>query len=71
MLEMFTVYFNPSDYPGKWVVRKWLVGKELQSDHEPLIVCDSLQEARSAIPEDLCCLQRNDEDEPQIVETWF
>jgi hypothetical protein len=70
-LAMYTIYRNPRDYPGRFVVRRSLVGTEICKDAEPLIVCDSLEEARDAIPGELVCITRSIEDDPVIVETWL
>jgi hypothetical protein len=72
MLETFTVYFDPTDYPKKWIVRRFVIGKSGPiPDAEPLIVCDLLEDVRSVIPVGLICFSRNEHDEPQIVETWL
>lgn len=73
---MFTVYRDPSDYPGKYVVRRSrIVGAEILMDATPLAVTGSLADARVAIHKTdrpgLICQQRLPEDEPQIVEVWF
>ncbi len=72
-MEMFTVYWNPKDYPNKFVVRRWLV-----SDKEPepvpmelVAVASTLEEIRSKIPGSLHCLRRFKEDDPAIVEVWL
>jgi hypothetical protein len=70
-LAMYVVYRNPRDYPERFVVRRTLVGTEIRKDAEPLIVCDSLEEARDAIPGGLVCITRSIEDDPVIVETWL
>jgi hypothetical protein len=36
-----------------------------------IFLSDSLQAARSVIPDDFTCLGRQDEDEAQIVESWI
>jgi hypothetical protein len=70
--EMFTVYQNPSDYPGKFVVRSQIIraGKVIPAD-SPLIVADTLAEARLAIPFGLYRSPRHPQDDPVIVEVWF
>lgn len=78
-MTMYVVYANPTDYPGKWVVRRW----DVDIDHpgmllvsaEPLAVCSSLQEAREAVLQkgdgvSGVCLPRHDADDPAIWETW-
>jgi len=75
MLETFTIFFDPADYPRKWVVRRFVCDKSSPvpiPDVEPLIVCDLLEDARSVIPERAdICFARHANDEPQIVETWM
>lgn len=73
VLPLYTIYFSPSDVPGKYVVRRFRVTGSVREpviDHAA-IVCDTLTEARAAIPEGLFNLGRNANDEPQIVETWI
>ena len=72
-LEIFTIYYNPTDFPKKYVVRRFKVdckGRPVP-DAEPLSVCDTLHEARTAIPDDLYCMPRQEHDVPQIVENWI
>ena len=70
-LPMWVIYYDPLDYPGKWVVRRWLVepGK-VTGEPEPF-VCDSLSEARAAVPPGAYRLNRAESDEPQIKEIWL
>jgi hypothetical protein len=69
-LNMWTIYDNPSDYPGKFVVRRWIVKGPLEAADD-VIVCDTLEEARSKIPEGLVGVPRAYEDALCTVETWF
>jgi hypothetical protein len=69
MLEIFTVYFDPSDFPGMYVVRRHVTG--VGPDAEPLIVTDTLQIARNAIPAYLVPMDRHPQDDPCILETWL
>ena len=74
-LSIFTVYENPRDYPGSFVVRRFYVdGSSVQHAALPLVVTDTLDEARAAIRRAhpvAVCMARNDGDEPQIVESWI
>ncbi|HEY7195473.1 MAG TPA: hypothetical protein VH439_17150 [Gemmatimonadales bacterium] len=74
-LDVYVVYHDPSDYPGRFVVRRQRVTDVVVSDPEPLVVCDTLGEARSAllaaVPTGLYCLPRFPQDESQIVEAWI
>lgn len=71
VLNMFTIYRRPKDYPDKFVVRRWVIaGGEPKPDDLPLAVVASLEEARRVLPPGLHCLGRGDNDDPCIVESW-
>lgn len=77
-LEIYAVYRYPSDYPDKFVVRRWRVkpphvatGEErIEYEKFPCAVVDTLQAARAAIPEGLAYLPRTPDEDPAILETW-
>ena len=64
---MWTIYNSPSDYPNKFVVRKF----NYDSPTDEVKVFDTLEEARIAIPRHLYCMPRLEDDDPCIVEVWF
>lgn len=70
---MWTVYFSPTDFPGKWVVRQsWIwPGGQIQQAENPAIVAKSLAEARKVIPKGLVRTDRHAEDDIVIIEVWF
>ena len=71
-LSTYTVYYNPQDYPGKWVVRRHEVARgAIIADPEPLVVGNSLGEARDAIPPGLVAMGPGHEDPGAIVEVWI
>lgn len=71
-VRLIVIYSNPKDFPGKFVVRDHYAFKGfVKVDKFPRCVVDTLAEARSSIPEGLVCLNRNDEDDSVIVETWI
>ena len=68
---LFCVYHNPADFPGKYVVRRW-VG--MDPDREPAAVGLTLDEVRQKIIDEnhgLVCLSRQPGDDPVILETWI
>jgi hypothetical protein len=69
---MWVIYFDPLDYPKKFVVRTWWIGAgKLEAELGP-IVRDSLREAREALPPEASTrLNRAPVDEKVIVELWF
>lgn len=66
-VPLICVYENPEDYPGKYVARLW----DLQRPTGFVVVADSLEEIREAIPEGMVRLNRTEKDAPAIVETWI
>ena len=71
-MRQYVIYFNPSDFPGRYVVRGWTAGiGECQPDAEPLGVVDNLEAARAKIPPGLHRLSRLPGEDSVIVETWL
>lgn len=70
---LWTIYKNPSDYPGKFVARKWVCDGK---DNHPIpdfkaLVRDTLREIREAIPQGMHRMKRHPSDDACIVETWI
>lgn len=70
-MRYYVIYNNPSDYPGKYVVRMWRVEIEFSLKSEEFGVFDTLEQARAYIPYGLLCITRSDQDDAIIVETWI
>lgn len=71
-LMMYTVYENPTDFPGLFVVRRWFVtGAAIGAERQPFAVGSSLADVRRHLPRGLYRTPRSEHDEPQIVETWL
>ena len=71
-LEMLVVYRYPSDFPNKYVVRRWTcMATGGVPDRVPLIVCDTLEEARAAVPQWMVRLERQAGDDPVVCEVWL
>jgi hypothetical protein len=71
VLHQWVVYENPRDYPGKFVVRRWLIGPGTITPVAAVEVTDTLDEARAAVPDGLFCTPRMPDDDPCIVEVWL
>jgi hypothetical protein len=69
-LDIWTVYHNPSDYPGKYVARKFTVTKDVTATRD-MFVADTIEEIRALLPQGLYHLTRQPDDDPVIIETWF
>jgi len=74
-LRLFTLYWNPRDYPGRFVVRGFTIaGAAAAPDEVPIYVGVFLEAARRAILAELpgaVRLERSPEDEAQILEVWL
>ncbi len=66
VLDLWTIYVSPVDYPGKFVARRFA----LDQPTSEVILANTLDEVRSLLPQGLTCVGRSIHDEPQIVETW-
>jgi hypothetical protein len=72
LLPVYTVYFNPADFPGKYVVRRFLVHpNDPRPDPSPMHVGNTLDDARDAIPPGLYCFSAAQEDDSSIIESWM
>jgi hypothetical protein len=73
MLAMWTVYDNPTDYPGKFVARRFDVDKDGPKPSASIIVMDDLEKLRDVLQFELGLVKvmRNEGDDPKIVETWL
>jgi hypothetical protein len=71
VLTMYTIYFNPLDYPGRYVVRGFFIESGKVEPGELCVVADTLEQARAAVPPGCAQIARDPDDEPQIVETWI
>ncbi len=69
-LPMWTIYHNPKDYPGMYVVRRALILAGVVQQDPVAYVTTTLADARRAVPAGLFNLGRSPGDEPQIVEVW-
>ena len=76
-LATYTVYENPRDFLGRWIVRRFVTirgNAEPIADREPLAVTGSIESARAAIKKSCpgaVRFPRAPEDDPCIVEVWI
>lgn len=74
-LSMWTVFYNPSDFPGMYVARRFAMDKAT-ADHKS---GPSIEDVRSWIRESarssgqgsLVRINRYPQDDPSVVETWL
>jgi hypothetical protein len=73
VLHLWTIYNHPSDFPHSYVARRFECGG---GGGEPRVTDDIVQGELSILREGfrhagLVCLTRNEDDDPNIVETWL
>lgn len=66
-MKLIAIYFNPKDYPGKYVLREWIG----QIPVDECKVADSLEEIRKHIPKGWIRIPLDKKDDPKIIETWI
>lgn len=71
--RLFTVYYSPTDFPGKFVVREWRTfrGDSTVYASRMAISGDTIEEVREHIPKTMTCIARFADDHPHIVESWI
>ena len=67
MIEMWTVYTNPSDAPGLHVARRSVGGIPTQT----FVQHRTLEGVRAQLPAGLACIPRRPEDPAIVVEVWL
>lgn len=70
-LTVWTIYREPSDYPGCWVLRAHdIFPGEKTYPHEFCFVAMTLGEIRAKVPPGTLCIGRTAQDNPAIYESW-
>lgn len=70
-MDIWTIYHNPSDFPGLYVVRRSTVGAAGIVPDKVASVASTLEEARRFVPPGLVFIARQSADDPVIVEVWL
>lgn len=70
-LSMWVVTENPTDFPGQFVAREWLIGSGCRAVTANHHVAATLAEVRDMLPPLLHRLPRDPKDDPVIVECWI
>jgi hypothetical protein len=69
-LAIWNVYFNPEDFPGVYVARKFLI-KEEAVPTNVVVTATTLQGVRDQLPWGLILMPRAPSDPAACVESWF
>lgn len=70
-MTFYAVYYNPTDFPGEWVVRRWVL-VDLLVRAEPQLWGQgaTLQEVRRLRPPETLILPKREDDDPALWEVW-
>lgn len=64
---IIVVYKKPKDYPTKYIARLWDVDRRTNL----IATAETLEELRESKPKEMMIMQRHQDDDPVIVETWI
>lgn len=67
-IRVYSVYLNPPDHPGKWVVRHHRPGVSPKST--PIAIADSYLEVLGRLPRGLSRKSPGPADNSCLYETW-
>ena len=70
-MNQYVIYNKPSDHPNKFVVRLWIIGAGIVQAGPMICAEDTIEEARSKMPDGLVQLPVFENDDPVIVEVWM
>jgi hypothetical protein len=70
VLDIWTIYRYPRDYPDKYVARRAEITNDITHTRD-MFVADSLEEIRALLPKGLHRIERYPLDDPVIVEVWI
>jgi hypothetical protein len=70
-LDIWTIYFDTSDYPNAYVARRFVVNAAGHAATNDMFVAATLDELRALLSPGLTRIPRFDNDDPVIVEVWL
>lgn len=68
---MWVVYERPTDFPEKYVGRRFLIKGDRDEPTAEVKIADSLEELREMIPQGMFRLGRDFGNRVQILEVWL
>jgi hypothetical protein len=71
VLDIWTIYDHPLDYPDGYVVRLWHVGPDGMERSTEAYGRATLEEARAMVPEGLYRMPAETADDKTILESWL
>ncbi|MES2157510.1 MAG: hypothetical protein V4512_06870 [Pseudomonadota bacterium] len=71
LLTMWVITENPTDHPGRFVARQWIIGRNRTSATAEHHIADTLEQVRAMLPPFLTMIPRDSRDDRVIVESWI
>lgn len=71
ILTIWTVFYNPADFPGQYVLRAFHEVKGSMLVNPVAHTADSLEAIRAKVPPGCIRIPAMPGDDPAIVEAWF
>ena len=72
VLSIWTIYDRPSDYPTKFVARRWVINDEGNHPTSEILTDDNIDGLRAELTRrGLKGITRSPDDDPNIVEKWL
>ena len=69
-MDLYVVYFNPSDFPNQHVARRQTAGRGTVAIAADPLVVGTYEQVLAALPDGLTRLERDPNDDPCILEIW-
>lgn len=69
-ITVWIISFNPSDFPGLYVVRPHLVGSGWTIPAQFCATFKNIHDARAYVPKPCTYMERDPRDDAVIVESW-
>jgi hypothetical protein len=69
-LGMWVIYDHPTDFPDKFVARRFYIGPRVILSSDDFVTSDTLNGVRALLPDGLINIGRDEHDDAKIVETW-
>ena len=71
VMKNYVLYESPSDYPGKFVVREWIITRKDIKKSKVISVSSTHEKASKSVPYNMSFLLRCEDDDPCIVGVWI
>jgi hypothetical protein len=71
VMDIWTIYDHPTDYPDSFVARRSVISKHETITTTDMFVADTLEELEALLPRGMAWIPRMKMDDPKIVGVWI